>query len=159
MRLGEFHGGQQFGCTTAFVQGIDRQHFAAEVCTLTTTELTHILLSDGTQAQEGLAVQHDLATRLASEQWREVGRVHDAAVRSVRRPGMLSQQFRITPDDDALAVDAHGHRRADVLDGHRVVVAERGHQRTTAHVAWLGETVVGGGRRQWIAFGHLIRQP
>jgi hypothetical protein len=72
---------------------------------------------------------------------------------------MLSQQFRVAPDDDALAVYAHGDWRADVLDGHRIVVAERGDQRTTAHLAWFGKAIVGGCRRQWIAFGHLIRQP
>ena len=84
---------------------------------------------------------------MRAEQRREVGRVDDTAVGSVWRTGMLGQPFRIVPDDDALAVDAHGDRRADVLDGHRIAVAEHGHQRTTAHPAGLGETIVGGGRR------------
>src|SRR5579859_678433 len=122
------------------------------------SELAHVLLSHATQAQERLTIQHDLATRLAPEQRREMGRVHDAAVCSVWRTGMLSQPFRVAPDDDARAVDAHDDRRADVLDGHRIAVAERGHQRTTAHPAWLGEAIVGGRGRQWIAFGHLLHQ-
>ncbi len=159
LSLGQLHGRQQFGCAAAFVQGIHCQHFGAEACALSPTELAHVLLSYGTQAQQCLAVQHHLATRLAFEHWREVGRVHDAAVCSVWRSGMFSQQLRVAPDDDALAVDAHGDRRADVLDGYRIAIAENGHQRTTAHPAWLGEAIVGGRGWQWIAFGDLLAQP
>src|SRR5437870_911835 len=125
--LSELHGRQQFGCAAAFVQGIHRQHFGAETCALTPTELAHVLLSYGTQAQECLAVQHHLATRLAPEQRREVGWVDDAAMCSVWCTRMFSQPLRVTPDDDALAVYAHGDRRADVLDGYRIAIAERGH--------------------------------
>ena len=85
-----------------------------------------------------------------------MSRIDDAMVCSVWCTGMLSQQFRVVPDDDALAVYAHRDLRADVLDGHRVGVAEYGHQRTTAHPARLGEAIVGGRARQWIAFGYFL---
>src|SRR5207253_2870530 len=143
----DLHGCQQFSCATVFVQGIHRQDLCAEACALTTTELAQVLLGHTTQTQERLAVQHDLAPRLAPEQRREVGWVDDAAVCSVCCTGVLSQQFRVMPDDDALAVYAHSDLRADVLDGHRIVVTEHGHQRTTAHPTWLGEAVVGGSLR------------
>ena len=72
---------------------------------------------------------------------------------------MFSQQLTSVPDDDALSVDAYGDRRADVLDGYRIAIAEHGHQRAATDLARLGEAIVGGRGRQWIAFGDLLSQP
>jgi hypothetical protein len=72
---------------------------------------------------------------------------------------MLSQPFRIVPDDDTCAVDTHRDLRADVLDGHRIAIAKYGHQRTTTHPAGLSEPVVGRRDGQWIAFGDLLHEP
>jgi len=96
------------------------------MCALTPTELTEVLLGHTTQTQECLAVQHDLAARLPLEQWREVSRIDDAIVCSVWCTGVLSQLFRVMPDDDALAMDAHRNRRADVLDNGRQLAAALG---------------------------------
>ena len=97
----ELHGRQQFGGAAAFVQRIYRQDLCAEACPLAPTQLAHVLLSDGTQAQECLAVQHHLAPRLAPEQRCKVEALGQAPAVALfaHRAARIRPDFRLTSDN------------------------------------------------------------
>ena len=132
----------------ALVQRIQPQDLLAETRPLPTRELADVAGSDRTELEQRLAVEHHLGAWLAAEQRREVGRVHHAAVRAIRRTGMLGQPLRVTPDDDPLAVHADRDRRTHLGDRHRVAVAEHRHQRPAADLAGVGEPVVRRAQRE-----------
>jgi hypothetical protein len=71
---------------------------------------------------QDVAVLHDSGAWLATQHWREVGRIDYAAVVAVGSSPMLGEQLRIAPDDDTLAMHTHRHGRTHVFDAASLLI-------------------------------------
>jgi len=100
-----------------------------------------------------------MGARLAREQRREVSRINQALPTAIRCPAVVRHARAVAPEPDALTMDAHGHRRADMGDGHRVPVAQHRDEGLGGDLAGQKQPVIVGRGGQRPALRRFLHQP